>query len=219
MDGFSTEKAPRTRWLHVLAVAALMAVLGVFGAGFVWFLQMTTERHAPVLQHADGIVALTGGAGRVEVALRLLNEGWAERLLITGIGGGTELGTLGRLTGIDASPLAGRITLGRYAASTRGNGVETAFWADQNHIRTLIVVTATYHMPRALIELQEALPDVRLIPLTVGAAHIASSQQPAEELPGWRVEASEYLKYLLAVSGLSRLLPRREASSRTEAVA
>jgi hypothetical protein len=29
--------------------------------------------------------------------------------------------------------------------------------------------------------------------------------------PGWRVEASEYVKYLLAVSGFTRLLPRREA--------
>ena len=114
--------------------------------------------------HTDGIVALTGGAGRVELALHLLADGQADKLLLSGIGGGSDLATLGRLAGIDTARFADRITLGRYAASTRGNGVETAAWAEQNRIRTLIVVTAAYHMPRALAELRQALPDVRLYP-------------------------------------------------------
>ena len=84
------------------------------------------QRHPPVRRppppHTDGIVALTGGAGRVELALHLLADGQADRLLLSGIGGGTDLATLGRLAGIDTAPLADRITLGRYAASTRGNG-------------------------------------------------------------------------------------------------
>ena len=145
---------------------------------------------APPPPHTDGIVALTGGAGRVELALRLLASGQAEKLLVSGIGGGTDLATLGRLAGIDTAPLADRITLGRYAASTRGNGVETAAWAEQNRIRSLIVVTASYHMPRALTELHQALPDVRLFPLPVRPA-----SGSAERMPGWRLEAEEYTKY------------------------
>jgi uncharacterized SAM-binding protein YcdF (DUF218 family) len=207
------------RLLRLMSAVAIVVVLGAFGSGFAWFVQGTAHNARPLLRHADGIVALTGGAGRIEVALRLLNDGWADRLLITGIGGGTELGTIGRLNGMDTEPLASRITLGRYAASTRGNGVETASWAEQNRVRTLIVVTASYHMPRALVELREALPNIQLLPVTVGAAHATFGERSAEDWPGWRVEASEYVKYLIAVSGLSRLLPRKEASVRSARMA
>ncbi len=62
----------------------------------------------------------------MELALHLLLTGRGDRLLLSGIGGGSDLVTLGRLAGIDTAPLADRITVGRYAASTRGNGVETA---------------------------------------------------------------------------------------------
>jgi uncharacterized SAM-binding protein YcdF (DUF218 family) len=181
-------------------------------AGFIWFLQSTRRPPDPP-PHTDGIVALTGGAGRVELALRLLATGGAGKLLVSGIGGGTELATLGHLAGIDTVPLADRITLGRYAASTRGNGVETAAWAEQNRIESLIVVTAAYHMPRALVELHQALPAVRLFPLPVLPVSVPPGAGQADRGPGWRLEAEEYTKYLLAVSGLSGLLPRRETIS------
>jgi uncharacterized SAM-binding protein YcdF (DUF218 family) len=189
----------------VAALAATAAACWV--AGLIWFMQFT--RHPPEPPpHTDGIVALTGGAGRVELALHRLAGGQADKLLVSGIGARTDLATLGRLAGIDTAPLAERITLGRYAASTRGNGVETAVWAEQNGIASLVVVTAAYHMPRALAELRQALPQVQIFPLPVLPA-----AGTAERGPGWRLEAEEYTKYLLAVSGLSGLLPRRETIS------
>src|ERR1700744_1355727 len=157
--------------MRLLPWGGLAVLVGWLG-GFAWFVHATAQLAEPPPAHADGIVALTGGAGRVELALRLLAKGKANDLLLSGIGGGTELATLGRLAGIDTTRLQDRITLGRYAASTRGNGVETAAWAEQNSIHTLVVVTAAYHMPRALAELRQALPDVRLYPVPVyqGAA-------------------------------------------------
>ena len=126
---------------------------------------------------------------------------------LSGIGGGTDLTTLGRRAGIDTSVLASRITVGRYAASTRGNGVETASWAGQNHIGSLIVVTAAYHMPRALAELRQALPGVRLFAFPVPPS---GDRGAAENGPSLRLEAEEFSKYVLAVSGLTAWLPRRE---------
>jgi uncharacterized SAM-binding protein YcdF (DUF218 family) len=200
-------------------VASVIIVACAAGwiAGFIWFVQSTRRPPDPP-PHTDGIVALTGGAGRVELALRLLATDRAGKLLVSGIGGGTELATLGHLAGIDTVPLADRITLGRYAASTRGNGVETAAWAEQNRIESLIVVTAAYHMPRALVELHQALPAVRLFPLPVLPLSVPPRSVPlgggqADRGPGWRLEAEEYTKYLLVVSGLSGLLPRRETIS------
>jgi uncharacterized SAM-binding protein YcdF (DUF218 family) len=193
-----------------LLVVIVVAVAAFWGSGFIWFINVTRQRADPP-PHTDGIVAFTGGAGRVELALRLLAGGQANKLLLSGIGGGTELVTLGRLAGIDTASLVDRITLGRYAASTRGNGLETAAWAEQNRIRSLIVVTAAYHMPRAMAELHQALPDVRLFPLPVFP--LPGRPGTAERGPGLRLEAEEYTKYLLTVSGLSALIPHREPLS------
>ncbi|MDR3531294.1 MAG: YdcF family protein [Rhodopila sp.] len=193
---------------RVLAAIA-MAGAACWIGGFFWFVQVTRRPAEPPPPHVDGIVALTGGAGRVELALHLLATGQADKLLVSGIGGGTEMATLGRLAGIDTAPLAERITLGRYAGSTRGNGLETAAWAAQNRIGSLIVVTAAYHMPRALTELHQAVPDVRLFPLPV----YPQAGGRAERGPGLRLEAEEYTKYLLTASGLSVWFPHREAVS------
>ena len=203
-------RAPDTamRWAYRIIGFAVLAAGVALASGFLWFLHSTSQSAGPIPDHADGIVALTGGPGRVETALHLLVDGRADRLLITGIGGRTDLGTLGRLAGLDLTAVGSRITLGRYAASTRGNGVEAAAWARSNNIASLIVVTAGFHMPRALAELHSALPGVTLIPMPV--------QFPGQRLlaqgPHLRQEAEEYAKYLLTISGLSAWMPRREGN-------
>lgn len=199
----SVSIAMRARWRMPVFLIALTVVAVAWAAGFVWYMRITSRPADEPLPHTDGLVALTGGAGRVELALHLLASGQADRLLLSGIGGGTDLATLGRLAGVDTTALAGRITLGRYAGSTRGNGVETAAWAAQYRIASLIVVTAAYHMPRALAELREALPGVRLLALPV--------RFTADKGPGLRLQAEEYTKYLLTLSGLSAWFPHREA--------
>jgi hypothetical protein len=64
-------------------------------------------------------------------------------------------------------------------------------------------------MPRALAELHQALPDVRLFPLPVQAVPAGGAVRG----PGLRLEAEEYTKYLLTASGLSAWFPAREAVS------
>lgn len=192
------------RWQRTagIAIGILLAAMLAWGGGFLWFLR-ATARPGVLPLHADGIVALTGGADRVETALRLLAEGRADRLLLSGLGPATELATLTRRAGVDAAPLVGRITLGRTAASTRGNALETANWVKEAHTRSLIVVTGYYHMPRALAELAPALPGIVLYPVPVGggAAHRAAV----------RLLAEEYTKYLAVLAGLTVWLPPREA--------
>jgi len=213
---------PRHILRRLLAAAAISGLLA-WSVGFVWFLQVTTRPPAPPPTRADGIVALTGGAGRVELALRLLAANEADKLLVSGIGANTDLPTLGRLAGMDLVPLAWRITLGRQATSTRGNAMETAAWAAQNGVRSIIVVTASYHMPRALVELRHALPEATLFPLPVQPPagdpdHAAAERQPGARPPAedftryLRSQAEEYSKYLLAVAGLSPWFPHREAA-------
>lgn len=181
---------------HVVAGCAVLALLAVvWTAGFAWFIHAAWRRpELPQLQ-ADGIVALTGGADRIETALHLLSEGRGRILLVSGVGGPTDFANLARRAGIDAA-LRTRVTLGRLAASTRGNARETADWAQANNVHSLLVVTAGYHMPRALSELARALPSVVLRPVPVLSPGMRG------KLP-LRLLVGEYSKYLVAASGLS----------------
>lgn len=196
-------------WRHrrgrriALGLGALL-MLGSWLAGLAGFVRLANR--VPVIPaHADGIVALTGGADRIEQALHLFADGRANWLLISGIGPGIELASLARRAGLDPGPLAGRVTLGRQATSTRGNAMETAAWAQRKDIHTLIVVTAWYHMPRALTELHRALPDVELVPAPVDPE---ASRQPG--LMMVRLLVEEYTKYLAAWLDLTALIPERE---------
>lgn len=185
----------RGQWRPLRRLTALLAMLAVLWAiGFGWFVaQVAAERPLPVMPHADGIVVLTGGVDRVKAGLELLMAGAAPRLLISGAGAGTYLGDFTPRDGIDASSRAARITIGHTALSTRGNGRETALWVARHHIRSLIVVTADYHMPRALIELHRHSPGTRLYAEPVRPPSLA-------HISDWRTMrllAREFIKYLL----------------------
>ena len=160
--------------------------------------------------HADGIVALTGGTDRVETALRLLAEGGARKLLVSGIGGNAELATLARRAGLDPMPIAAQVTLGRDAITTRGNADETAAWARRNGIRSLIVVTAAYHMPRALTEIARAAPGLTLYPMPVTPPVLREGGLGGDAVR-LRLMAEEYVKFLAASVDITALLPARRA--------
>lgn len=183
-------------------------------AGFALFLGQSRARPDMPLRHTDGIAVLTGGPERVETGLRLLSEGRADWLIVSGVGHAAELGDLARTNNVSPAALPGAstrtpppgsstpgvvapaITLGRVAGSTRGNGMEIGAWARRKNIRSLRVVTAGYHMPRALLELRRNIPDVTLVPHPV---------QPAGARPGLLLR--EYAKLIGAFFGLSALKP------------
>jgi len=194
----------------VRAAGRMLLVLGVaWLAGFGWFWWMTF-RPAPTPPHADGIVALTGGADRISAALRLLAAGRAPRLLISGVARGVALGDLPLRDRVDARRLRAHIVLGHRARSTRGNASEAAAWAAATGARALIVVTAGYHMPRALIEMHRTMPGVRLYPYPVHPP--ALTREP--RLAMLRLLTDEYMKWIVARLGLSGIASRVEADAR-----
>ena len=171
--------------------------------GLVWFVRLV-EMRPPPAPPTDGIVVLTGGADRVETGLRLLASGRGGRLLLSGIGGGAELAQLAARAGVNPAPFSDRIALGRRALSTHGNASEAAAWVRRENIRSLLIVTAAYHMPRARIELARVLPDIPLYAVPV--------DPPGYE--GWRrlyLLSNEFTKFLGARIGLSDIFPERRS--------
>lgn len=169
---------------------------GAWFLGYLHFIYTLPE--APeALMKADGIVALTGGAERLVAAMHLLNDGKGDRLLISGVHSDTSAADVQKLIDNPGGRFQCCVDLDRAARNTVGNAIETARWARRNGYRTLIVVTAQYHMPRSLIELRHALPDVALTPYPVfpGSARAGDwwrSPAMAKRL------ASEYTKCLVA---------------------
>ena len=111
---------------------------------------------------AEGIVVFTGGQDRIKDAIRLLADGFARRLLISGVHPETTAAALAAQAG-DRSDLFGCcIDLGHSARDTIGNAEETALWARKQGFTSLIIVTSSYHMPRSLAETRRAMPEAQL---------------------------------------------------------
>jgi uncharacterized SAM-binding protein YcdF (DUF218 family) len=187
----------------VLGAAALLA-LALPAAGFLWFLRAAAAPPADPALRAEGIAVLTGGADRVETGLRLLLADAEARLIVSGAHRDASLQDLLRGAGLPpeaAGLVAGRATLGRAAATTRGNAAEIAAWARREGIASIRVVTAGYHMPRALLELRRALPEgAALLPHPVVPASLRGPAGPR----AWRLLLGEYAKLVGAWLGLSR---------------
>ncbi len=188
--------------LPKLILRLALGLVGLWCAGFILFLIAVLNAAPPnPLPPADGIVVLTGGDDRIRAALALLAARDAPLLLISGAGRGTYLGDFTADNTTATTRYAADITLGHMADTTHGNALEAAMWARAHHMKSLIVVTADYHMPRALLELRHEMPAMKLIPNPV--------RPPAMRgLPGLaalRLLAGEYTKYLVVRAGLGRL--------------
>jgi uncharacterized SAM-binding protein YcdF (DUF218 family) len=184
-------------WALLGRLLVLLAAAWV--CGFAWFVGVVLTAAPPQpLPHADGIVALTGGDDRVAVGLALLAAHDAPRLLISGAGRGTYLGDFTVDDAQAATHYAGAITLGHMAGSTLGNAAEAADWVHAYNMHSLIIVTADYHMPRALLDMRSALPGVRLIAAPVRPP----AMRKLLSVPTVRLLAAEYTKFLVVRLGL-----------------
>jgi uncharacterized SAM-binding protein YcdF (DUF218 family) len=207
----------RSSVLLGIAKALALTGAGALIAGFFVF-AISIERNEPVLlRRAQGVVALTGGADRITDALDLLATGQAERLLITGVNQATSGREIAHLTPRLRPLFSCCIDLGYRALNTVGNAAETRRWVHQHGMRSLIVVTSNYHMPRALIEIGRALPGIELVPYPVVTERQKSGSWWAD--PGMlRLLATEYVKYLAAYAR-AELVPEPSADADLEVAA
>jgi uncharacterized SAM-binding protein YcdF (DUF218 family) len=190
-----TSAATRKKRGAALTVLALVFVAAA--AGFVGFLSQLRGTEAKPSRTADGIVVLTGGSSRVSDAMELLADGYGKRLLISGVHPASGASDISRSLSDNQSLLNCCVDLDRSAINTRSNAAETRRWAHERGFKSLIVVTSNYHMPRAIVELSHAMPDITLIPFAVVG-------DKWREEPWWsngatvRLLLSEYVKYVAA---------------------
>jgi uncharacterized SAM-binding protein YcdF (DUF218 family) len=193
-----TRPVPPTRryWGRVtLLVVGLM--VASFGAGFLWFVHLVQEAEETPARNADGIVALTGGPFRINDALELLAAGRGRRLLISGVNPVTRPGEISRLMPEHGRWFACCVDIDHSATNTIGNAIETRRWVKARGFKSLIVVTANFHIPRAMAELEHELPDVtlRAYPVVSDRVRVETWWENPETA---RLLFLEYLKYIVA---------------------
>ena len=188
------------KFLALVGTVALIWLVGLFA--FADRVRGFTPTPEPA--RADGIVALTGpSAERVNAAIRLLEQDKAERVLISGVNREVRRQELRELTPGSNRLFNCCVDLGFEAETTNGNAQEIAAWARAKGYDSLIVVTSDYHMPRSLLELRSAAPDLELTPYAVSTPSLDNSRWWRAAVTARRMTL-EYVKYL-AVLGRETL--------------
>ena len=162
---------------------AALALLG-WVLGFAWFAIFLPEPLDG--RRTDAIVVLTGGPGRIDRGIALMQQGAARRMLISGVDRSVRPGELAAQYDTPEALFDCCITLGREAIDTRSNGLETARWLARRDYQTVRLVTTDWHMRRSALELTQALPP---------RIHIVYDAVPSH--PSLSVLMREYNKYLL----------------------
>lgn len=196
-------------------LVAILVALAIWAAGLLAFAERV-QRSTPAAEPpvADGVVVLTGAGSnaRIAAAMSLLEDGKGRRMLVSGVSREASREDIRVVSKAARRLYDCCVDLGFDAANTLGNARETQEWARAMRYDRLIVVTADYHMPRAMLELRGAMPGKRLTPYPVETPVINSARW-------WRTTGAarlmvlEYCKYL-AILGREAVLglgPRADA--------
>ena len=171
--------------------------------GFLAFAWSIDQDEHPPSRKAEAMIALTGGKDRIPDAVTLLAEGYANRLLISGVAQGISRSEVAQLAPRFRTLVECCVDLGYQARNTIGNAEEARRWFSENRLSgPLLVVTSNYHMPRALVELAAVLPGVELIPAPVVTEKLRRSAW-WKDLHVARLWVSEYAKLVVSLARLT----------------
>ena len=134
--------------------------------------------------YTDAVLVLTGGKGRIERGLDVLEAHQAARMLVSGVDPSVRVAELAKLQGAPPALFKCCVDLGKEAVDTRTNADEAARWLSKRGYKSVRLVTTDWHMPRARLELRRAVGgDVTVI------------SDAVESAPGLLVLVREYNKY------------------------
>lgn len=193
----AVRSAARPLSVTIRSLAITFATLfAMWLAGFVWFVvpPLPENEAAPT----DAIVVLTGGHLRLQSGMDLLRDGKARKLFVSGVNQQVDLEALLRASGNAPDWASCCTALGHDADNTLGNARETAQWIKQQGFKSLRLVTAWYHMPRSLLELDRAMPEIAIIAHPVFPDELKSGYW-WPSLGAVLLLTGEYAKYLGAL--------------------
>ena len=168
----------------ILRFGSLLLI--IYGLGFALF-GVTMGKPAPANSaKTDGIVVITGGAGRIEHGVEILAEHKGKRMLVAGADPSVTKADIVHRLGGRKKLVQCCVDLGSESVDTRSNAEETRRWLQKQHFKSLRLITSDWHMRRARYEFRRELAgDYVIVPDAVRTE------------PGFMTLFGEYNKYIL----------------------
>lgn len=174
-------------------------LLSLWLGGFILFsIYALTVTPANTDEKTEAIIVLTGGNHRIQTGLDLLAQNLAPRLFITGVHEKVTVEDILKNWKGKQPPPTCCVTLGHKALTTYDNADEAQEWIENNHIKSIRLVTSGYHMGRALVEFKRTMPHIRTI-----AHPVAERDYGITEWKFWELAFSEYHKIIFRLLRMS----------------
>ena len=185
--------------MYRVIICLLLLSSFLYGGGLIWFGMMLPVKVENPYQKTDAIIVLTGGVDRIDTALGLMQQHRAQKLLISGVNPQTTLKDILATVSVSHQNLkVSDIDLDYSSGNTFGNAQEAAKWVRAHDFRSIRLVTAHYHIRRALFEFFQTLPDVEMIAHPV-IPPIFRQENWAQDPAALLILYREYHKYIGAL--------------------
>lgn len=175
-----------------LIVLSIFLIIGLWLGGLCLFAYTINHYPTDTKTHTQAIVVLTGGRNRISEAVKLLNQGLADKLFISGVEKNTSLQDISDSQDIPMP--AKKISLEKKSTNTIENAIQTQAWLKKNNISSIRLVTSNYHLPRSIQEFQYQNPNLHIVPHAVFSDHVAKEWWTKTR--SFCLIASEYNKFL-----------------------
>jgi uncharacterized SAM-binding protein YcdF (DUF218 family) len=196
----------RKKLLTKTAVITLILWVG----GFVVFAASSLSLSPQEVEtKTDAIIVVTGGHNRIGTGIKLLQDGAAPKLLVSGVHEYYKSNDILANWDIADELRACCIALDFEATTTIENAQQIKHWRAKEGINSARLVSSRYHMKRAMMEVSAQNKGLKLISHPVMEGDIG-----AGDLYFWQVMVSEYHKTLwrTVVLGLSKITGKQEVA-------
>ncbi len=174
-------------------IYSLLVLFLAWIIGFVLFNQKINSYQIDNQTKTDAIIVLTGGRNRIIEAVRLLDDGMAERMLISGVQENISPKDIEKRNAVNLTNKP-EIEFEKQSKNTVENAIKTNEWIKQNNINSIRLVTSNYHIPRSLQEFMSQNTKLEIIINPVYSEKV--SKKWWKNVGSFCLIASEYNKFL-----------------------
>ena len=179
--------------MRLISIYLLLFFLLLMSAFFIIFTDKIKYKDTDFNDATDGIAVLTGGKGRINLGLDLLNKNKNLKLIISGVYKKASRASIipDNLENIN------NITLDKEAESTFENALVIKRWIQKHKLQKVTVITSYYHMPRSMLLMKILSPNIDFYPYPV-IKNFSKKLSLKKRLIYYFFLIEEYIKYLMS---------------------
>ena len=157
------------RILKIFLIFTITSILTIFFIELFIFKEKVLSFQNYNSKKSSNIVILTGGTNRIKDGLKIINDFERTKknslkILVSGTGKGFTKNSLKKQLGenFNSDLIKCCIELDSVSKNTFTNASETLKWTKKNDIKEFLLVTSNYHMPRAILEFNNRMPNIKI---------------------------------------------------------